>query len=52
MRLVITMPVTNGFDAARRIKHDLPSVLILMVGQFDSAHLQAKQLRLVRADTW
>ena len=35
--LDITMPVMNGFDAARRIKHELPSTLILMVSQFDSA---------------
>jgi DNA-binding NarL/FixJ family response regulator len=26
----------NGFEAARRIKHELPSSLILMVSQFDS----------------
>jgi two-component system, NarL family, response regulator DesR len=31
------MPVMNGFDAARRIKHESPSTLILMVSQFDSA---------------
>lgn len=35
--LDITMPVMNGFEAARRIKHELPSTLILMVSQFDSA---------------
>ena len=35
--LDMTMPVTNGFEAARRIKHELPSTLILMVSQFDSA---------------
>jgi len=35
--LDITMPVMNGFDAARRIKHALPSTLILMVSQSDSA---------------
>jgi YesN/AraC family two-component response regulator len=35
--LDITMPVMNGFDAARRIKHEIPSTLILMVSQFDSA---------------
>jgi YesN/AraC family two-component response regulator len=29
--LDITMPVMNGFEAARRIKHELPSTLILMV---------------------
>jgi DNA-binding NarL/FixJ family response regulator len=31
------MPVMNGFEAARRIKHELPSTLILVVSQFDSA---------------
>jgi len=36
--LDITMPVMNGFDAARRIKQELPSTRILMVSQFDSAH--------------
>ena len=35
--LDITMPVMNGFDGARRIKHEIPSTLILMVSQFDSA---------------
>ena len=35
--LDITMPVMNGFEAARRIKHELPSTQILMVSQFDSA---------------
>jgi DNA-binding NarL/FixJ family response regulator len=35
--LDITMPVMNGFDAARRIKHEFPSTLILVVSQFDSA---------------
>jgi len=35
--LDITMPVMNGFEAARRIKDELPSILILMVSQFDSA---------------
>jgi DNA-binding NarL/FixJ family response regulator len=35
--LDITMPVMNGFEAARRIKHEFPSTLILMVSQFDSA---------------
>jgi two-component system, NarL family, nitrate/nitrite response regulator NarL len=35
--LDITMPVMNGFDAARRIKHEFPSILILVVSQFDSA---------------
>ncbi len=33
----ITMPVMNGFEAVRRIKHELPSTPILMVSQFDSA---------------
>src|SRR5579872_2224181 len=36
--LDITMPVMNGFEAARRIKQELPSTRILMVSQFDSAH--------------
>lgn len=36
--LDITMTMMNGFDAARRIKHELPSTLILIVSQFDSAH--------------
>jgi YesN/AraC family two-component response regulator len=35
--LDITMPVMNGFDAARRIKHELPSTLILIVSQFEAA---------------
>jgi DNA-binding NarL/FixJ family response regulator len=35
--LDITMPVMNGFEAARRIKQELPSISILMVSQFDSA---------------
>jgi YesN/AraC family two-component response regulator len=35
--LDIMMPVMNGFEAARRIKHELPSILILIVSQFDSA---------------
>ena len=35
--LDITMPVMNGFDAARRIKHEFPSTLILVVSQSDSA---------------
>ena len=34
--LDITMPVMNGFDAARHIKHEFPSTLILVVSQFDS----------------
>lgn len=33
----ITMPVMNGFDAARYIKHEFPSILILVVSQFDTA---------------
>ena len=33
----ITMPVMNGFEAARRIKHEFPSTLILVVSQFESA---------------
>lgn len=37
MLLDITMPVMNGFEAARRIKQDSPSTLILMVSRFDSA---------------
>lgn len=35
--LDITMPVMNGFEAARRIKHEFPTTLILIVSQFDSA---------------
>ena len=35
--LDITMPVMNGFDAARRIKHEFPSTLILIVSQLESA---------------
>ena len=35
--LDITMPVMNGFDAARHIKHEFPSTLILVVSQGDSA---------------
>ena len=35
--LDITMPVMNGFDAARRIKHEFPATLILVVSQSDSA---------------
>ena len=34
--LDITMPVMNGFEAARRIKHEFPSILIVVVSQFDS----------------
>ena len=32
----ITMPVMNGFDATRRIKHEFPSTLVLVVSQYDS----------------
>ena len=35
--LDITMPLMNGFDAARWIKHEFPLTLILMVSQSDSA---------------
>jgi DNA-binding NarL/FixJ family response regulator len=35
--LDITMPVMNGFEAARRIKAEFPSTLILIVSQFESA---------------
>lgn len=35
--LDITMPVMNGFEAARHIKAEFPSILILIVSQFDSA---------------
>ena len=35
--LDITMPVMNGFEAARHIKHEFPSTLILVVSQGDSA---------------
>jgi DNA-binding NarL/FixJ family response regulator len=42
--LDITMPVMNGFEAARRIKHELPSTLILMVSQFDSAPFQREAI--------
>jgi DNA-binding NarL/FixJ family response regulator len=35
--LDITMPVMNGLEAARRIKHEFPSTLILVVSQSDSA---------------
>lgn len=38
--LDITMPVMNGFESARRIKHELPAALILMVSQFESAPFQ------------
>jgi YesN/AraC family two-component response regulator len=33
----ITMPVMNNFEVARRIKHEFPSTLILIVSQFESA---------------
>jgi len=33
----ITMPVMNGFDATRRIKHEFPLTLVLVVSQYDSA---------------
>ena len=42
--LDITMPVMNGFEAARRIKPELPSTLILMVSQFDSAPFQREAI--------
>ena len=42
--LDITMPVMNGFEAARRIKHELPSTLILMVSQYDSAPFQREAI--------
>ena len=32
----VSMAVMNGLDAARRIKHELPSTEILTVSQFDS----------------
>lgn len=35
--LDITMPVMNGFEAARLIKREFPSTLILVVSQSDSA---------------
>ena len=35
--LDITMPVMNGFEAARLIKHEFPSTLIVVVSQSDSA---------------
>lgn len=35
--LDITMPKMNGFEAARHIKHEFPSTLILVVSQSDSA---------------
>ena len=33
----INMPLMNGFEAARRIKHEFPSILIVVVSQSDSA---------------
>src|ERR1700745_1628551 len=33
----ITMPVMNGFEAARRIKREFPAPLIFVVSQSDSA---------------
>lgn len=33
----ITMPVMNGFDASRLIKHEFPLTPIVIVSQFDSA---------------
>ena len=35
--LDITMPVMNGFEAARRIKHEFPLTLIIVVSQSESA---------------
>jgi len=35
--LDITMPVMNGFEVARVIKHEFPSTLILIVSQYESA---------------
>ena len=35
--LDLAMPVMNGFEAARRIKHEFPSTLILVVSQSDYA---------------
>ena len=35
--LDITMPVMNGFEAARRIKHEFPLTLIIVVSQLESA---------------
>ena len=42
--LDITMPRMNGFEAARRIKNESPSILILMVSQFDSAPFMREAL--------
>ena len=35
--LDITMPVMNGFEATRRIKHEFPLTLIIIVSQLESA---------------
>lgn len=50
--LDITMPVMTGFEAARRIKQELPSTLILIVSQFDSAHFAREAVASVPADMW
>jgi YesN/AraC family two-component response regulator len=50
--LDITMPVLNGFEAARRIKHEFPLTLTIVVSQLILPHLRRRQSRLVRADTW
>ena len=42
--LDISMPVMNGFDAARRIKHEFPSTLIIVVSQFDSAPFSSEAI--------
>ena len=42
--LDITMPVMNGFEAARLIKHEFPSTLILVVSQFDSAPVEREAI--------
>ena len=36
--------IREAFEAARRIKHELPSTLILMVSQFDSAPFQREAI--------
>jgi DNA-binding NarL/FixJ family response regulator len=38
------MPVMSGFEGARHIKYELPSTLILMVSQFDSAAFQREAI--------